>query len=305
MLRDLLEMIRFSHTVFALPFAMLAAVMAWNTPVEGMDVGFRWRHLLGILVCMVGARSAAMAFNRIVDRKLDADNPRTAARHLPAGIVSLRAVVGFTVASSAVFFAGTLLFLPNVWPLALSLPVLAFVLAYSYTKRFTSLAHFWLGASLMLAPVSTWIALRGQLLWDSPLDLLPAVWLGAAVLMWVAGFDIIYACQDVDFDRRAKLHSVPTKLGVATALRLAALCHIAMIGLLATLPLVGQLGGPNLQLGWIYGVGITAVALLLFYEHSLVKHNDLTRVNVAFFNVNAVVSLGLFAVISIDLILDI
>ena len=302
MLRHLLEMIRFSHTVFALPFAMLAAVMAWTAPAEGIEVGFRWSHLGGILICMVCARSAAMAFNRIADRRVDAENPRTKQRHLPAGIVSLRSVILFTVISSLGFVAGTLLFLPNVLPLLLALPVLVFLLAYSYTKRFTALAHFWLGAALMLAPVSTWIALRGELLLDAPLDLLPAIWLGGGVLMWVAGFDIIYACQDVEFDLGAKLHSIPAAVGVPTALRLAACCHFLMVILLGTLPLVGRWGGPELSLGWIYAVGTGIVAVLLTYEHSIVREDDLTRVNVAFFNVNAVVSLGLFVVVSLDLL---
>jgi len=302
-LRHLLEMIRFSHTVFALPFAMLAAVMAWTTPADEFEVGFRWSHLLGILICMVCARSAAMAFNRLADRQVDAENPRTVRRHLPAGLLSMQSVIWFTAFSALGFVAGTLLFLPNILPLVLAVPVLAFLMAYSYTKRFTALAHFWLGASLMLAPISTWIALRGELLFATPLDLLPAVWLGAVVLMWVAGFDIIYACQDVDFDLQAKLHSIPAAVGVPTALRLAAFCHFIMVAVLASLPLVARFGGPELSLGWIYAIGTAAVALLLTYEHSIVRADDLTRVNVAFFNVNAVVSLGLFAVISIDLLL--
>jgi 4-hydroxybenzoate polyprenyltransferase len=236
-IRHILEMIRFSHTVFALPFALLAALMAWTTPApDGSPIGFRWQHLVGILICMVGARSAAMAFNRLVDRRIDAENPRTRSRHLPAGLLSTASVVLFTLVSAAVFFAGTLLFLPNRLPLVLATPVLLFLLGYSYTKRFTSLAHFWLGVALMLAPVCAWIALRGQILMEHPLDILPAVLLGAAVLAWVAGFDIIYACQDADFDRRAKLRSIPATLGVPGALRLAAGCHLLTVVLLAVLP---------------------------------------------------------------------
>lgn len=295
-LRQILEMIRFSHTLFALPFALLAAVMAWTTTTaDGQSVPFRWQHLLGILICMVGARSAAMAFNRLADRRIDAQNPRTMSRHLPAGTLSVASVVLFTIASSAVFIAGTLLFLPNRLPLYLAVPVLLFLLGYSLTKRFTSLAHFWLGAALMLAPVSAWIALRGQILILQPMDILPAVLLGAAVLSWVAGFDIIYACQDADFDRGAKLRSVPAAVGTAAALRIAAACHLVTLLLLAVLPLA-------CPLGWIYLTGVAAVAALLVYEHLLVRPNDLTRINAAFFNVNAVISIGLFIVGTIDLL---
>jgi 4-hydroxybenzoate polyprenyltransferase len=184
-------------------------------------------------------------------------------------------------------------------PLALSIPVLLFLLAYSYTKRFTALAHFWLGASLMLAPISAWIAIRGLVLLVNPLDILPAIVLGLAVLLWVAGFDIIYACQDADFDRRAKLHSVPAKLGVANSLRLAAVLHAGMILALAALPLAA----PALHLSVIYWIGVAAVAALLVYEHALVRPHDLTRVNVAFFYVNAIVSIGLFAIVTLDLML--
>lgn len=299
--RHLLGLIRFSHTIFALPFALLAAVMAWTTPAPAgisVEPSFRWEHLLGILMCMVGARSAAMAFNRLVDRDLDAANPRTKSRHIPAGLLSLQAVTLFTVLSSAVFIAGTLLFLPNWLPIVLSVPVLLFLLAYSYAKRFTSLAHFWLGVALMLAPVCAWIALRGEILLVHPRDILPSVVLGLGVLSWVSGFDIIYACQDADFDRQAKLRSVPARFGVAGALRLAAACHFVTLVLLGSLPLLC----PELGLGWIYGGGVIVVAGLLVFEHALVKPGDLTRVNAAFFNVNAIISLGLLVVGSIDLL---
>jgi 4-hydroxybenzoate polyprenyltransferase len=301
-LRHILEMIRFSHTLFALPFALLAAIMAWTTPLTTpsrlTSPPFRWLDLLGILICMVAARSAAMAFNRLADRMIDAENPRTKARHLPAGILSKGSVVAFTVASSLVFLAGTLLFLPNRMPIVLALPVLLFLLAYSYTKRFTALAHFWLGAALMLAPVCAWIAIRGQWLLVSPADIVPAVLLGAAVLAWVAGFDMIYACQDADFDRKVRLHSVPAALGINGALRLAAACHLLTLSLLAALPLVC----PQVPLGWIYGAGVAVVAALLVYEHLLVRPDDLTRVNTAFFHVNSVISIGLLLVGAIDLL---
>lgn len=302
-LRKLLEMIRFSHTIFALPFALLAAVMAWVAPVpENFNVGFSWLHLVGILVCMVGARSAAMAFNRLTDRFIDAENPRTKNRHLPAGQLSVSQVVMFTVASSLVFVVGTCFFLPNYVPLVISLPVLGVLLGYSYTKRFTSLAHFWLGLALMLAPICTWLAIRGLIVVDNPADLAPAVVLGLAVLFWVSGFDIIYACQDYEFDRDAKLNSIPVRLGVSGALRLAAICHALMIAMLALLPVLHFWAGPDLQLGWFYWGTILSVAVLLAYEHSLVKPDDLTRVNIAFFNVNAVVSMGLFVATSLDLL---
>jgi 4-hydroxybenzoate polyprenyltransferase len=285
-LRLILEMIRFSHTVFALPFALLAAVIAWR---EGA-VAWRWQDLAGLVLCMVFARSTAMAVNRLADRQIDAGNPRTRSRHLPAGLLSVTGVGTFAALCAAGFVASTLLFLPNRWPLYLSLPVLAFLCGYSFAKRFTALAHFWLGVALGLAPVAAWIAIRAGLDW-------PPVVLGVAVMFWVAGFDIIYACQDVDYDAQAGLHSLPAFLGVPGALRAAALCHLATVLALAALPLVYR------ELGWIYLAGIGAVALLLAYEHRLVRPDDLTRVNVAFFHVNAVVSIGLFLVGTADLLL--
>jgi 4-hydroxybenzoate polyprenyltransferase len=286
--RKLLELIRFSHTVFALPFAFLSAALAWRA--EGV---FRWLDAVGILLCMVFARSAAMAFNRLVDRKYDAANPRTAARHLPAGTLGIPTVVLFTLLTSAGFLASTLVFYfrgpSNPWPLYLGGPVLLFVLAYSLTKRFTSLAHFWLGASLMLAPVAAWIAVRGLT------DLATPLLLGAAVLFWVSGFDILYACQDADFDKRAGLRSVPARFGVKSALRIAAGCHAVMFVLLTCLPLVNE------HLRWVYGVGLAAVGVLLVVEHRMVKATDLTRVNAAFFQVNVVISFGLFAVCLLQL----
>ncbi|HTU25944.1 MAG TPA: UbiA-like polyprenyltransferase [Pirellulales bacterium] len=297
-LRLILEMIRFSHTLFALPFALLSGVMAWSVSARSDGGGtIGWRQWLGILLCMVTARSAAMAFNRLVDRRIDAQNPRTAGRHLPAGLLSTGSVAAFTAASAIGFVAATLLFLPNRLPLYFSVPVLAFLCGYSFTKRFTSLAHFWLGASLMLAPVSAWIALRGEAVEANPADLLPALVLGGAVLLWVAGFDVIYACQDVEFDREARLSSIPVRLGVRGALRLAAACHAGMVVLLALLPVVFPL------FGWVFGIGVVAVAVLLVYEHSLVRPDDLTRVNQAFFNVNAVVSIGLLLVGTLDLLI--
>jgi 4-hydroxybenzoate polyprenyltransferase len=290
-LRSLLELIRFSHTLFALPFALSAAALAWQTRE------FHVLDLVGILLCMVFARSAAMAFNRLADRRLDANNPRTTTRHLPAGLLSPAAVALFTLACAAGFVASTLLFIhtnDNWWPLWLSGPVLVFICAYSLTKRFTSLAHFWLGASLFLAPVSAWIALRGLEALATP------VVLGLAVMFWVAGFDILYACQDVEFDRKAKLRSVPATLGVAASLRVAMLCHLAMVAILVALYWVAQ---PHL--GAIYLIGVSLVALLIGYEHSLVRADDLSRVNQAFFQVNAAISVGLLAIVILQLVVKV
>ena len=285
--RKLLELIRFSHTVFALPFAALAAALAWK------DEPFRWQDGVGILLCMVFARSAAMAFNRVVDRHIDAANPRTAARHLPAGTLSVGVVWAFTVACGAGFVASTLLFYTrepeNPWPLYLSGPVLLFVLGYSLAKRFTSLAHFWLGAALMLAPVAAWGAIRGFA------DPIPPLLLGGAVAFWVAGFDILYACQDAKFDKDAGLHSVPARFGIPTSLRIAAACHAVMFGLLVGL----YFASPHL--GAVFLGGLGAVGALLVYEHRLVRADDLTRVNRAFFHVNGVISLGLLAVVLVQL----
>lgn len=297
----MLEMIRFSHTIFALPFALLAAVLAWTTPArDGTVIEFRWQDLLGILICMVTARSAAMAFNRLVDARIDAGNPRTAQRHIPSGKLNSRSVLLFTIVNVVVFCAATLLFLPNQLPLILALPVLGVLFFYSYTKRITSLAHYWLGLALMLSPIAVWIALRGSEILVSPVDLLPAVTLGLAILFWVGGFDIIYACQDHDFDREAKLHSIPARFGVAGALRIAVISHAVMIVMLVLIPSAASAAGLDHRLGWIYYSGVAAVAILLIYEHRMVRPDDLTRVNAAFFNVNAIVSFGLFVVGTID-----
>ncbi len=290
-LRRFLEMVRFSHTLFALPFALFSAALAWF--VKG---GFSALELAGILLCMVFARSAAMAFNRLADRDIDALNPRTAGRHLPAGLLSVRAVVVFLLLCAAGFVASAALFLfaepSNPWPLILSVPVLLFLLGYSWAKRFTALAHFWLGAALLLAPVAAWIAIEGLHELHVPLVL------GLAVCAWVAGFDIIYACQDADFDRRARLHSIPARLGVGPALRVALACHLVMLALLV---LLYVLASP--PLGYVYLGGVAVVAALLVYEHALVRPDDLTRVNRAFFQVNAVISVGLFVLLLVEILL--
>ncbi|MCA9062965.1 MAG: putative 4-hydroxybenzoate polyprenyltransferase [Planctomycetaceae bacterium] len=282
--RHLMGLIRFSHTIFALPFALLSSVMAWMQP----ETEFRWRDLAGILLCMVTARSAAMAFNRLVDRRIDAGNARTAGRHLPAGLLSVRAVVFFTVGMSLLFAASTLLFLPRTLPLILSGPVLLFLLGYSYAKRWTSLCHYWLSAALMLSPIAAWIAIRDEVT-------LPPVLLAAVLFFWVGGFDIIYACQDADFDRQSRLHSIPARLGIPWALRLAFFSHVLTIASLWALWWFAHLGT-------IFMVGNIGISGLLLYEHRLVRPNDLQRVNIAFFNVNAVVSFGILLAGCLDLL---
>jgi 4-hydroxybenzoate polyprenyltransferase len=285
-IRRFLEMIRFSHTVFALPFALVSALLAWQRQP------FRIVDLIGILLCMVFGRSTAMAFNRLADRRYDASNRRTAQRHLPAGKLSVAAVWTFTVICALGFVASTFLFYlsGNPWPAYLSLPILGFVAGYSYTKRFTALSHFWLGASLLLAPLGAWIAVCGLQ------DLQIPLCLGLAVLFWVAGFDILYACQDLEFDRQSGLASIPARLGLRTSFALAALCHFLMVVLLIALY---WLAAPSL--GAIYLIGVALVAILLAYEHWLVRPDDLARVNQAFFNVNGVISVGLFVIVLLQL----
>jgi 4-hydroxybenzoate polyprenyltransferase len=297
-LRTYLELVRFSHTLFALPFAVTAALLAADRgidPALAAGPGGWLRPAAGILLCMVAARTAAMAFNRLVDRTIDAANPRTASRHLPRGDVGAAEVLGLVVAASAAFVAATLLFLPNWLPLVLSIPVLAWLLGYSYAKRFTALAHLWLGAALGFAPVAAWIALRGQTLLESPADLLPAAILGAAVTLWVAGFDIIYACQDAAFDAAHGLQSIPARLGVPRALTLAKWLHAATLLVLAALPATVPALGP------VYWVAWAAIAGLLVWEHALVRPDDLSRVNQAFFTANAAIGLVLLVAIAVDL----
>lgn len=280
-LKTTLEMIKFEHTLFALPFALLGAVLAargW----PGMA------RLVWILVAMVGARSAAMAFNRLVDRGYDAANPRTRMRAIPAGLLSERYVLLFTIVSAGVFFLAAAML--NPLTLKLSPVALGSVLFYSYTKRFTALSHVVLGWALAIAPTGAWIAVRGAI--DSPTPLL----LSLAVLLWTAGFDIIYACQDQDFDRRAGLHSIPAKLGIAKALVLARLFHLAMfVVLLEVFHLT--------ELHWLGMMGIVSTAVLLIHQHRLVRPDDLSRLDFAFFTTNAYVSVILFLTIAADIFL--
>lgn len=271
-LRTTLEMIKFEHTLFALPFAFLGAVLA----ADGLPA---WRQLLWITVAMVGARSAAMTFNRIVDREIDAANPRTANRELPSGRLSLSFAWAFLLASVAVFvFAAYSL---NWLTFALSPVALISVLGYSYAKRFTALAHMLLGWALAISPTAAWIAVRGAI--DSEVPILLSVF----VLMWTSGFDVLYACQDQEYDRKAGLHSIPARFGIARSLWIARLFHLqAAIVLLLVLAFTG--------LGWPAYLGAGAVMALLAYQHTLVKPNDLSKMNAAFFTTNAFVSVILF-----------
>jgi 4-hydroxybenzoate polyprenyltransferase len=264
-------MIKFTHSIFALPFALASAALA-------ADKGLGPAQVLWIVVAMVAARSAAMGFNRLADQAIDARNPRTAGRELPRGALSRLEVWLFVSASAGtlVLAAGML----NPLCLALSPVALLIVFGYSYTKRFTLFSHVVLGLALAVAPVGAWIAIRGRL------ELVPIV-LAAAVLLWVAGFDTIYACQDVEFDRQEGLHSLPARLGIGRALVLARLLHVGAVALLASLYALTSLH--PLYLGGVCGVG-----MLLAYEHSLVHADDLSRVDAAFFTVNGWVSVGYF-----------
>ena len=263
------RMIRFSHSIFALPFALASAAVATGGRVP-------WRELPWIVVAMVGARSAAMGFNRLADADIDARNPRTALRELPTGRLSRREVWLFVLLSAAALVGASAMLNPLC--LALSPLALLIVLGYSYTKRFTSLSHLVLGLALGIAPVGAWLAVRGRF------DTAPVV-LALAVLAWVAGFDTIYACQDVEFDRREGLRSLPARLGVPRALLVARVLHAAAVALLATLYVL-------VPLHPVYLAGVAAVAALLVYEHSLVSPDDLSRVDAAFFAVNGWISVG-------------
>jgi len=285
-LRLTLEMIKFEHSVFALPFALTGALLAFR---EGAyDARTIVSKLLWIVVAMVGARSAAMAFNRLVDSSIDGRNPRTRMRHLPAGLLSHGFGWGFVVVTSVIFVlaAGQL----NQLCFRLAPLALAIVFVYSFTKRFTSLSHLVLGFSLGIAPAAAWIAVRGSL--DPRI-----LWLTAAVTFWTAGFDIIYSCQDFDFDTEEGLWSVPRALGIPAALLVARLMHALMI--VSLLALVS-----GLHLGVLALAGVAAVVVLLIYEHSLVKPHDLSRVNAAFFTMNGYVSVLFFVFWAADILLS-
>lgn len=284
-LRLTLDMIKFEHSVFALPFALTGALLAWRA--SGYHVpNLAWRFAW-IVVAMVGARSAAMAFNRILDARIDARNTRTAGRHLPAGLLSARFAWGFTIAASIIFVIAARELGPLCFALA---PVtLAVLFLYSFSKRFTLASHLILGFCLGIAPAAAWIAVRGTL--DPRI-----IWLTAAVMFWTAGFDVIYACQDCEFDRAEGLHSIPRFLGLARALIAARLLHVAMV--LCLLALVIQF-----HLGILSFAGVLGVTALLAYEHKLVNPHDLSRLNAAFFTVNSYVSVLFFAFGAADILL--
>lgn len=272
-------MIKFEHSVFALPFALTGALLSWRE--SGFSSDGLGAKLFWILVAMVGARSAAMTFNRIVDAALDAKNPRTAMRHLPSGQLSVSFAWGFFAVSTLAFLAASALLNPLC--LALSPVALGVVLFYSYTKRFTALAHLVLGIALGIAPAAAWIAMRGE--FDARI-----VWLTAGVVFWTAGFDIIYACQDYEFDRREGLFSVPAALGIAKALWVSRVFHLLTVLCLALAADAFGLGS------W----PIWPVAVLLLYEQSLVRASDLSRVNLAFFTVNGLIGLAYAAGMGIE-----
>jgi len=273
--RETAEMIKIGHSVFALPFALGSAALAMRA--EG---GWSTRTALWIVLCAVAARTAAMAQNRLVDARVDAGNPRTAARALPAGRVTRGFVLALVVLASAVFVLGA--WQLNHLCLLLSPVVLLVLLSYPYAKRFTALCHLWLGLSLGLSPVGAWIAVRGSFA-----GMATPLLLGGAVTLWTAGFDLIYACQDEAHDRDAGLFSGAARLGIAGALRLSAFLHVLCVGLLAGVYAV------NPDVSWLYGLGLAAATALLLYEHAIVSPGDLSRVNVAFFTLNGLVSLVL------------
>ncbi|MFZ0086749.1 MAG: UbiA-like polyprenyltransferase [Candidatus Acidiferrales bacterium] len=270
-IRVVLEMIKFEHSVFALPFALVGALLA----ARAGGAFPTWRQILWIIVAMVGARSAAMTMNRIADVEYDRRNPRTANRALPKGELSIGFAWAFTLLASAVLVLAA--WQLNPLALKLSAVALAVLFFYSYTKRFTAWSHFVLGFCLGMSPAAAWIAIRGSLDWRMLI-------LCGAVTLWVGGFDVLYACQDVEFDRTAGLYSIPKRFGIARALQIGRVMHIVMVASLVWLAL-------SFHLAWPAWVGIAVVATLLAYEHSLVKPNDLSKMNAAFFTVNGYISL--------------
>ena len=278
-LKIILEMIKFEHTVFALPFAVMSAFIAADGLPSLEKLGW-------ILVAMVGARSCAMAFNRLADAEIDSINPRTATRAIPAGLITKSTVWIFTVVSAGLLVLAAWRLNPLAF--ALSPVALAVIMGYSYTKRFTALSHFWLGISLSISPVGAWIAIQGSFA-------LPPIILCLVVLLWTAGFDIIYACQDVNFDRKHGLRSIPAKLGIRWALWLSSGLHVVAVLLLLSIPFL-------VELGTFYYIGVGIVVLIFIYEHAIVKPTDLSRVNLAFFTLNGMISLVLMALSIADIL---
>lgn len=280
-----LEMIKFEHSVFALPFAMVG--MVWGSLQDGGTGWPGWRVFLLIVLCMVSARSAAMAYNRIADRDIDAINPRTQTRAIPAGLLTLRQSSVFFYASCAVFFVGAALL--NRLTLVLSPVALFTILFYSRTKRFTPLSHFVLGLSLGVSPAAAWASVQGALSWN-------VVPVCMAVLLWTAGFDVIYSLQDEEFDRENGLRSLPQTIGKRRALAVSRACHV--------LAIIALCAGVALNSGGAFAwVGVAFAAVLLAYEQSLVRPDDLSRVNLAFFTLNGFVSIGFFIFVLMDVVL--
>jgi 4-hydroxybenzoate polyprenyltransferase len=286
-LRVLASDIKLHHSVFALPWALLATVLAGHRS-GGLKIG----QLLLIVICMVSARTLAMVANRLLDADFDAANPRTAQRAMPSGKLS-HAFMWMSLATSAMVFiavsAGFWAWYHNPWPVALSLPVLVFLIGYSLSKRYTRLCHYYLGAALALAPICAWVAITGTINQ-------PPLLMAAAVLLWTAGFDILYACQDYAFDVQHRLFSVPAKIGIAPALWVSRATHLACVGFLIWL----ERTTPELGIG--FGIGIALAIGLLAIEHSLVKPADLSRLNLAFFTVNGIISLTLGALGVVDIL---
>jgi len=279
--------IKISHTVFAMPWAVLSALLAWHR-VGGPIVG----KLAAILVCMITARTAAMASNRLLDAELDKRNPRTARRTLPSGRLSHRYMTTALLLCAALFIAATSLFwfvYDNAWPLVLSLPVLTFICAYPLLKRFTRLCHYYLGAALALAPICAWIAISGGIA-------IPPLVMAGAVVAWTAGFDILYACQDCQSDRETGVASVPARVGIARALWISRATHAACAGLLVLLGIVTP------ELSTLYFAGVAIAAALLIVEQSLVRPNDLSKVGLAFFTINGIISVIVGALGVIDVL---
>ncbi|MEZ4917703.1 MAG: UbiA-like polyprenyltransferase [Saprospiraceae bacterium] len=288
-MKNYLSLVKFSHTIFALPFALTGFFIAYTEQDGNVPI----RVFIGVVLCMVFARSAAMAFNRWLDRDIDAQNPRTTQREIPAGVISPSAALTFVVINC-------LLFIVTCWflnPLCfyLSPVALAVVLGYSYTKRFTWLCHFVLGLGLALAPVGAYLAVRESFGMAS-------IWYGLAVLFWTAGFDIIYALQDEDFDKSLQLHSVPTWLGTAKSLRLSEWLHLGTAALLVLGTSAVQSSLPH-ETGWLLWIGTGLFLSLLFYQHTLVRPNDLSKVNLAFFTTNGIASLVFGSLAILDLLL--
>lgn len=280
-LKSYLSLVKFSHSIFALPFALMGAWLAAGGPPELATLGL-------IVVAAVAARTAAMGFNRLVDRGIDAKNPRTSEREIPAGVITPGRAGALVGIASTVFVAAS--FGLNSLCGWISPGVLLVLLGYSFAKRFTAMVHFWLGLALGLAPPAAWLAVRGSL--DG--DVSAPLFLGAAVLTWVAGFDLIYSCQDAAFDRERGLHSIPARLGVPRALLMARVLHVATVALLG-------LVAWRAELSWIFMIALVLAALLLIWEHSIVSAEDLSRVNLAFFTLNGWVGIGLFLGTVLDL----